>query len=162
MTVVTSPDPWTAFLDLLTKAIVPDWSGLIALLPFLILVGVIGPILSLLALMWLWHFITKRRMRVEVTEAEAQLAQLDTGGAPIFPANVPYCPEHGLVYPSSRVRCEIDGADLALRCPVDGTVRDAGTQTCKACGTRFVLGAVSTSDLVRRPAGPPPGGAAIA
>ncbi|MBX3031798.1 MAG: hypothetical protein KF809_16745 [Chloroflexi bacterium] len=159
---MTSPDPWTAFLDLLTKAIVPDWSGLIVLLPFLLLVGVLGPIMSLIALAWVYHFLTKRRARVRVAEAEATLAVLDAGGAPSYPANTPYCPEHALIYPVSRVRCEIDGADLAVRCPVDGTVRDAGTQTCNACGTRFVLGATSTSDLVRRPAGPPEGGAAVA
>ena len=60
---------------------------------------------------------------------------------PVFPANVPYCLEHSIIYPASRVRCEVDGADLSVRCPVDGTVRDASIQTCSGCGTRFVLGA---------------------
>jgi hypothetical protein len=109
-----------------------------------------------------WHAITARRARVKVSEAEARPAELDAGGEPVFPANVPYCPDHGLVFPSSAVRCTVDGADLAVRCPVDHTVRDASIQTCTACGTRYVLGAASTSALVRRTVGPPPGGAAVA
>jgi hypothetical protein len=157
-----SPDPWSAFLDQLTKVLVPDWSGLVTLLPFLIIIGVIGPILTLLALAWVWHWITARRARVSVREPEAQLAESDAGGQPSFPANVPYCGEHGLVFPPSAVRCTVDGADLSVRCPVDHTVRDAGIQTCTACGTRYVLGAASTSALVGRTVGPPPGGAAVA
>ena len=103
-----------------------------------------------------------RRPQVGVAETEPQLAALDAGGAPVFPANIPYCAEHRLVFPASAVRCTVDGADLSVRCPVDGTVRDASIQTCTACGTRYVLGAASTSALVRRPAGPPEGGAAVA
>ena len=100
--------------------------------------------------------------RVKVAEPEPTLAELDAGGQPMFPANVPYCGEHGLLFALSAVRCTIDGADLSVRCPVDHTVRDAALQTCTACGTRFVLGAASTSALVRRTVGPPPGGAAVA
>lgn len=155
-------DPWTAILDQMSKVFIPDWSGLIALLPFLLIVGVIGPIVSLLALAWAWHLITRRRARIKVNEPEPQLAALDAGGQPVFPANVPYCREHGLVFATSAVRCTIDGAELSVRCPVDHTVRDASIQTCTGCGTRYVLGAASTSALVRRTAGPPPGGAAVA
>jgi hypothetical protein len=157
-----NPDPWTAILDQLTKVFVPDWSGLILLMPFLILVGLVGPILTLLALAWVWHWITDRRARITVAEPEPQLAELDAGGQPVYPANVPYCGDHRLVFPPSATRCSVDGADLSVRCPVDDTVRDAAIQTCTACGTRFVLGAASTSALVRRTVGPPPGGAAVA
>lgn len=157
-----SPDPWSFVLDQLTKVFVPDWSGLIALLPLLLVVGVLGPILTLLALAWAWHWLTARRARVKVDEPDPRLAELDAGGLPRFPANVPYCADHGLVFAPSVVRCTIDGADLSVRCPVDHTVRDASIETCTACGTRFVLGAASTSALVRRTAGPPPGGAAVA
>jgi hypothetical protein len=157
-----SPDPWTSVLDQLTRVLVPDWSGLIELLPFLLLVGVVGPILTLLALAWAWHWLTIRRARIRVVEPEPRLAALDAGGQPVFPVNVPYCAEHGLVFAPSAVRCTVDGADLQVRCPVDHTVRDAAIDTCTACGTRFVLGAASTSALVRRTAGPPPGGAAVA
>jgi len=157
-----TPDPWSAILDQLSKLLVPDWSGLILLMPFLIIFGVLAPILTLLALAWGWHWLTARRARVRVAEPEPQPAALDAGGLPIYPANVPYCGEHRVVFPPSAVRCTVDGADLSVRCPVDDTVRDAAIQTCTACGTRFVLGAASTSALVRRTVGPPPGGAAVA
>ena len=80
----------------------------------------------------------------------------------MFPPNVPYCLEHSIIYPATDVRCAVDGADLSVRCPVDGTVRDASIQTCSGCGTRFVLGAGSAAALVRAPSGPPEGGAAVA
>jgi hypothetical protein len=159
---VESPDPWTYFLNWLTTVLVPDWTELVNMLPFWILLGVVGPIFTILALAWTWHVITDRHPRVNVADTEPQLAALDAGGAPLFPANVPYCAEHGLVFPPSAVRCTVDNADLSVRCPVDGTVRDASIQMCTACGTRYVLGAASTSVMVRRPAGPPPGGAAVA
>lgn len=155
-------DPWTAFLDWLTTIVVPDWTSLISTLPLLLLVGVVGPILSLLMLAWAWHFLRKRRARIDIGEPEGVLAPMGADGLPVFPANAPYCLEHGIIYPSSRVRCEIDSADLSVRCPVDGTVRDAGVQLCSGCGTRFVLGAASVPALVRRPTGPPEGGAAVA
>lgn len=157
-----SPDPWSYFLDQLTKVLVPDWTGLINLLPFLIIIGLIGPILTLLVLAWGWHWLTARRARVSVSEPGPQLARLDASGQPVIPANVPYCGEHRLLFAPAAVRCTVDGADLSVRCPVDHTVRDASIQTCGACGTRFVLGAASTSALVRRTVGPPPGGAAVA
>ena len=130
-----TPDPWTAILDQLTKLFVPDWSGLILLMPFLLIFGVIAPILTLVALAWGWHWLTARRARVKVAEPEAQLAALDAGGQPVFPANIPYCGEHGLVFPPSAVRCTVDSADLSVRCPVDDTVRDASIQTCTASST---------------------------
>ena len=46
-------DPWTAFLEWLQTILIPDWNGLIQLLPILLILGVVGPGLSLLALYWL-------------------------------------------------------------------------------------------------------------
>lgn len=157
-----SSDPWSAILDQLTKVLVPDWTGVIEMLPYLLLVGVVGPILTLLVLAWVWHWLTERRAKVTVSEPQPWLAALDAGGLPVFPANIPYCGEHRLLFPPSAVRCTVDGTDLSVRCPVDHTVRDASIQTCTACGTRFVLGSASTSALVQRAVGPPPGGAAVA
>jgi hypothetical protein len=159
---VSSPDPWTYFLDWLTTVLVPDWTELVSMLPFFLLLGVVGPILTLIGLMWVWHLFTARRAKVRVADRAPEPAALDAGGAPVFPANTPYCATHSLVFPGSAVRCTVDGADLSVRCPVDGTVRDASIQTCAGCGTRYVLGAVSTSALVRRVSGPPEGGAAVA
>jgi hypothetical protein len=159
---VPAPDPWTYFLDWLTTVIVPNWTELVSMLPFWILLGVVGPILTLIALAWVWHFMTKPRARVETGEPEGFPAPMGADGLPAFPANVPYCLEHSLIYPASRARCAVDGTDLSVRCPVDGTVRDASIQTCSGCGTRFVLGASSVPALVVRHAGPPEGGAAVA
>ena len=159
---MSAPDPWTYFLDWLTTVIVPNWTELVNMLPFWIVLGVVGPILSLLLLAWTWHFLSKPRAHIQTGEPEAVRAPLGADGQPLFPVSTPYCLEHGLIYPSSRVRCEIDGTDLSVRCPVDGTVRDASVQTCTGCGTRYVLGASSAPALVARRAGPPEGGAAVA
>ena len=157
-----APDPWTTFLDWLTTMVVPDWTALVATLPFLVVVGVAAPLFSLIVLAWVWHFFRKRRARFETGEPEGVPAPLGADGLPTFPTNVPYCLEHSVIYPASSVRCAVDSADLSVRCPVDGTVRDASIQTCSGCGTKFVLGASGGSVLVRRSAGPPEGGAAVA
>ncbi len=157
-----SPDPWTAFLDWLTTVLVPSWGELIALLPYVLIVAVVGPIITLLALMWGWHLVTRRRGRVTRAEAQPEPAPRLQDGTVAFPANVPYCEAHLLVYPSRARRCQLDGADLLVACPVDGTVRAAGVETCSACGTRFKLGATASAIAVVSPDGPPEGGAAIA
>jgi hypothetical protein len=159
---VPAPDPWTTFLDWLTTIVVPDWTALVSMMPFFVILGLVGPIVSLIVLAWVWHFLRKRRAHLSTSEPEGVVAAMGADGTPVFPANVPFCLEHSLIYPSSRVRCEIDGADLSVRCPVDDTVRDASIQLCSACGTRYVLGASSAPVLVRRSAGPPEGGAAVA
>ena len=155
-------DPWTTLLDWLSTVIVPNWTQLVGMLPFFLLLGVAGPLLSLIVLLWVWYFFKRRRAHVSVTEPDAVPAPLDAGGRPLFPPNAPYCLEHAVVYPPSRTACEVDGSNLAIRCPVDGTVRPATQQTCTACGTRFVLGSGSTPALVRRSGHPPEGGAAAA
>jgi hypothetical protein len=157
-----SPDPWTAFLDWLTTVIVPDWGELVGMLPFFLILGVVGPIVTLIALMWIWDLMKRERARVEVEDPDVTAAPRDAAGLPVFPANVPFCQEHALVYPPSQVRCQVDGSDLSVRCPVDDTVRLALEQTCRACGTRYVLGAARVPGLVRRTGRPPSGGAAVA
>jgi hypothetical protein len=157
-----SPDPWTAFLDWLTTVIVPDWGELVGMLPFFLILGVVGPIVTLIALLWVWDLMKRERARVELEEPDVVPAPRDASGLPMFPVNVPFCQEHALVYPASAVRCTIDGADLSVRCPVDATLRLAAEQTCRACGTRYVLGAATVPALVRRSGQPPGGGAAVA
>jgi len=159
---VPAPDPWTYFLTWLTTVIVPNWTELVNMLPFWVVLGIAGPIVSLIVLAWVWHFLRKPRARIEKGQPAGVPAPLGADGLPMFPANVPYCLEHSIIYPSTDVRCAVDGTDLSVRCPVDGTVRDASIQTCSGCGTRFVLGASSAPTLVIRRAGPPEGGAAVA
>ena len=140
----------------------PDWGGLIGLLPLFIIIGLLGPIVTLVALMWVWHSLHRRRGHVRLEEMAALPAPMDVEGRPSFPANVPYCEEHALLFPARARTCRIDGDLLRVSCPVDGTVRPAEVQTCPACGTRFVLGATAPSLMVASQGGPPEGGAAAA
>jgi hypothetical protein len=157
-----SPDPWTAFLDWLTTVLVPSWGELIGLLPYVLVIGVLGPILTLLALGWAWHLLTRQRARVRRRAAEAVPAPLDAHGLPVFPVNTPYCVEHALIHPPRARTCEVDRADLLVTCPTDGTVRAAEVQTCATCGTSYRLGATAPALLVVGSDGPPEGGAAVA
>ncbi len=43
---------WNGLLELTSKLVIPDWNALIALLPVLLLIGVVGPILTLVVLGW--------------------------------------------------------------------------------------------------------------
>jgi hypothetical protein len=158
----TSPDPWTALLDWLETVLAPAWGELIDLMPYFVILGIVGPILTIIGAMWVWYFLKRRRGHVGRTEAQASPASLDEAGAPLFPPSTPYCEEHALLYPPRVKECQADGADLQVACPVDGTVRSATIQVCPACGTRYVLGATSRPTVVTGAGGPPEGGAAAA
>jgi hypothetical protein len=157
-----SSDPWTSFLDWLSTVLVPGWGELIGLLPYVIAATIVGPILSILVLMWAWHLVSRRRGKVRHAEPQPAVAARDDKGVAVFPVNEPYCDEHALVFPPHATACTIDGGALEVACPVDGTVRDAEIDTCSGCGTKFKLGATSTSSVVLSSDGPPEGGAAIA
>jgi hypothetical protein len=159
---VTATDPWTAFLDWLTTVMVPDWNELVNMLPLFLVLGVVGPIVTLLVLMWVWYVFQRERPRIETEELAAMPAERDAAGEPVFPPNVPFCRVHAAIYSPSHVRCDRDGAELSVICPIDATIRAASEQTCRVCGTRYVLGASTIPALVRRPGSPPPGGAAVA
>jgi hypothetical protein len=155
-------DPWSAFLAWLSTILIPDWNGLIALLPILVILGLTGPILSLLALYWVYHLFTDRRGRVRHGEREPVPAPVGDDGQPAYPPNAPYCATHQLLYPATARRCEIDGEELLVRCPVDETTRPSSQQLCRVCGTRYQLGASLAPVVVRRTGRPPEGGAAVA
>ena len=112
-----SVDPWTAFLNWLQTIIVPDWSGLIGLLPILLIAGLIGPGLTFLALYWLYVRRTNRRGKVRTFEPEPVLAQIGADGAYAFPANAPYCQTHHLIYPATYRQCPVDGEELLRALP---------------------------------------------
>ena len=38
---------WSDLLGFISKLVIPDWSGLIALLPLFVLIGLVGPLLRL-------------------------------------------------------------------------------------------------------------------
>ncbi len=156
------PDAWTSILQTLERFIVPDWSDWIGLLPLLLVLTVIGPILSLLMLGWLHHFITKRRYRVRYVDPEPVNGTFDENGTLMVGPNIPFCARHGLIYPPTATICDVDKEELAVKCPVDDAPRTARQQTCGACGTRYVLGATPSAVTVRGSGRPPAGGAAVA
>jgi hypothetical protein len=158
----TPTDPWTAFLDWLSTILIPDWNGLINLLPILLILGVVGPGLTLLFLMWSYDLLKRRRGKVKTAEPEPIAAELAADGSYVYPANQPYCPTHRLIYPPQERVCLIDGAELMVRCPVDESVRAASQQLCRTCGTRYELGASLAPLVVTRRGQPPAGGAAVA
>lgn len=155
-------DPWTAFLNWLSTILIPDWSGLIALLPILVILGVTGPGLTVLMLYWLYHFVTDRRGKVRHAEREPVAAEIASDGTAIYPANAPYCATHRLIYPATARSCDADGEELMVRCPIDETTRPASQSLCRVCGTRYQLGASLSPVVVRRKGQPPEGGAAVA
>ncbi|MEO7118868.1 MAG: hypothetical protein ABIZ34_07850, partial [Candidatus Limnocylindrales bacterium] len=129
-------DPWTSFLAWLQSLIVPDWNAVISILPLLLVLGVVGPILSLMMLMQVWYLLHRQRGHVRVADADARPAERGSEGDPIFAANVPFCEKHALVYPANIRICEIDRVELSVRCPIDSTTRPATQELCRACGTR--------------------------
>ena len=157
-----APDPWTGFLDWLTTVLVPTWSELIALLPYVVFSTIVGPILMVIVLMWGWYLIKRRRGHVHRAEIQPVAAPRDAEGLAIFPPNAPYCEQHALVFPPHTKTCSINDYRLSVNCPVDDTVRDASLETCPACGTTYKLGSKARDMAVITSDGPPQGGAAIA
>ena len=155
-------DPWTAFLEWLQTILIPDWNGLIQLLPILLILGVVGPGLTLLGLYWFYVVATSRRGKVRIDDVNPTPAERAADGTPAYPPNVPYCATHELLYPPTAKTCEIDGEELRVRCPVDDVVRVASQPICRSCGTRYELGASLAPIAVRRRGRPPAGGAAVA
>ena len=148
---------WTQLLTFITNLVIPDWGALVSLLPIFLLVGVVGPIVTLLAVYWFVYAVRRPRTRVRFDDG-ARPALLEAG-LPAFPPGRPYCPRHALVHPPGATACEVDGEPLAVVCPMCGLGREAEIDTCGNCG--LVLKVVPRARALS-PAGPPPGGAAVA
>ncbi len=149
---------WDQVIKVITSFVIPDWGALIALLPVLVLVFVVGPILTLLALAWVVYVVRRPRPRVSIEEGPRPV-EIGADGSARYPVGLPYCPTDGLVYASGTTRCRTCGEELAVVCPMCGLGRSAGLTTCGNCG--LVL-RVEERARVLRPAGPPPDGAAVA
>ena len=145
-------------IDFLQPILIPDWKALINLLPVFLVIGVVGPLISLLALGWFLYIVGKPRSRIPYAEPQPRLAEL-VDGQPVYPVGEPYCTTDRLIYPSGATRCDTCHRDLAVICPKCGTGRAAWIDTCGTCG--LVLKINHTVPALR-PAGPPPGGAAAA
>ncbi|MEA2519121.1 MAG: hypothetical protein QOF49_1201 [Chloroflexota bacterium] len=159
MTVIDSISKlWSDLLGFMTTLVIPDWAGLIQLLPVFVLIGVVGPLVSLIVLGWLAYTVTKPRVKVRYDEG-TKVAPRDHLGRPIVPAGEPYCPKDGLIYASGTTRCDVDRTNLLVQCPKCDVVREAGISTCGNCG--LVL-RIEPRALIIASDGPPKGGAAIA
>ena len=145
-------------IDFLQPILIPDWRALIDLLPIFLVIGVLGPLLSLLALGWFIYVVGKPRNRIAYAAPRPRPARL-VDGRPEYPTGEPYCEVDRLIYPFGATRCETCGRDLAVICPKCQTGRQAFVDTCGTCG--LVLKIDHTVPVVA-PAGPPPGGAAVA
>ena len=145
-------------IDFLQPILIPDWRALIDLLPILLLIGVVGPLLSLLAFGWFLYIVGRPRSRIPYQAPAPQPARI-VDGQPDYPPGEPYCAFDRLVYPPGETRCATCGRDLAVICPKCSTGRPAQIDTCGTCG--LVL-KIDRGVPALRPAGPPPGGAAAA
>jgi hypothetical protein len=150
---------WTQILGVMSIFVMPDWGFLIGLLPVLIVIGLIGPFLTGLALGTLIYLVRKPRVKVAFVEGP-QVAQIGPGGEPVFPVGLPHCRRDALIYPSGTVRCERCHDPLTVVCPMCGLGRLALVDTCSNCG--LVLKVKTRAVAVRSTAGPKPGGAAAA
>jgi hypothetical protein len=150
---------WTQILEVTSIFVMPDWGFLISMLPVLIVVGLVGPFLTGLAIGTVIYLATKPRVKVSFVEGP-RVAEIGPGGEPVFPVGLPHCRRHGLVYEPGMVRCDTDGEPLAVICPMCGLGRQALADTCTNCG--LVLKVKPRAVAVRKQAGPKAGGAAAA
>lgn len=148
---------WTGLIDLSSKLVIPDWGSLVNLLPIFLIVGVVGPLLTLLVLAWLVYGVRKPRLATGYVDLR-RAAPLDGDGRPLFPVGEPYSPAEAMIYEPGATR-DGSGRELVVACPKCGLVRPADRERCGNCGLAFTL---QPSTVAVRPAGPPPGGAAAA
>jgi hypothetical protein len=150
---------WTQILGIMTLFITPDWGGLVGLLPVFVVIGLVGPFLTFLALGTVIYLVRKPRVKM-VFEEGPRVAEIGPGGEPIFPVGLPHCRRDALVYPSGTLRCEVCRDELAVICPMCSLGRSARIDTCTNCG--LVLKVKPQAVAVRTTVGPKPGGAAAA
>jgi len=150
---------WTQILEITSIFLMPDWTFVVSLLPIVILLGLVGPFLTGLAIGTVVYLVMKPRVKVAFEEGP-RVAELGPGGEPIYPVGLPHCRRDALVYPSGTLRCERCRDELAVICPMCSLGRSAIIDTCTNCG--LVLKVVPRAVAVRSTPGPKPGGAAVA
>lgn len=148
---------WNGLLQFTAIFVTPDWKDPVSWLPLLLLVGVVGPLLSLVALAWLRYGILRPRSRPAFADPRRP-APVDAHGNPVYPSGEPYSPREQMIYEPGATR-SVGGDELVVGCPKCQLVRSAALDTCGNCGLSFTLKPTTRS---LRPAGPPPGGAAAA
>ena len=150
---------WKQILKITAVFVTPNWSDVVGWLPLLLLVGAVGPLLTLVVLFWVYYQFRKPRVRYVYAEP-SRTAPRDEKGDPVYPTGEPHCPRDGRIYTSGVTRCTVCGDRLQVICPKCHVIRDAVDDTCGNCGLSFTLKPVLRT--ARRTSGPPPGGAAIA
>lgn len=150
---------WNQILEVTSLFVIPDWSAVIGLLPVLVVLGLVAPFLTFLALGTVIYLIRKPRVKVAFEEG-ARFARIGADGEPVFPVGLPYCRRDALIYPSGTHRCDRCRDQLAVTCPMCGLGRSALIDTCANCG--LVLKVKSKAMVVVATPGPKPGGAAAA
>ena len=150
---------WQSILDITSMFVIPDWNNVISLLPVLIFLGVVGPLITFTILGILVYQARKPRVAVKIVEGP-EIAERDEDGAPIFPVGRAFCRRDRLVYPTIQDLCDTCREELAVICPMCSLGRPARIDTCPNCG--LVLNIRPSATVVRKAAGPKPGGAAVA
>ena len=150
---------WSQILQVTSLFVIPDWGQVIGALPVVVVLGLVAPFLTFLALGTVIYMARKPRVKVRFEEGP-RVAEIGADAQPIFPIGLPHCRRDGLVYPSGTLRCERCHDDLAVVCPMCSLGRSALIDTCSNCG--LVLKVRSRAVAVRASVGPRPGGAAVA
>jgi hypothetical protein len=146
---------WSSFIEATSAFVIPDWGQLIGLLPVFLIIGVVGPLLTIIILFWVRYWILKPRVSAGYADTR-RLAAIGDDGQPIFPAGEPYSLRERMIYESGATRSE-SGEELLVACPKCGLVRSAAVDTCGNCGLSFTI---TPPTRTIRPAAPPPGGRA--
>jgi hypothetical protein len=157
--VETAQDLWNQLLEFTGMFVVPDWDWLLSIIPVLIFL-LVGGALTLGLVAWFIYFLRKPRTRLAIDDGPRPAAR-DDQGQPIAPPGEPFCVRDAVIYPLSTLRCERCSDLLTVTCPMCGLARTVDVGTCANCGLVLRIDP-SARTRVARPAGPPPGGAAIA
>lgn len=150
---------WKQILEITSIFVLPNWGDVIGLLPVLVVLGLVAPFLTFVALGMVIYVARRPRVKVSFEEGP-RVAEIGPGGEPVFPVGLPYCRRDALTYPSGTQRCDRCHNQLAVVCPMCSSARSARLDTCADCG--LVLKVKPRTVAVRSPAGPRPGGAAAA
>ena len=148
---------WGDFLAWLSTIVIPDWSAIIALIPLLLLLGLIGPLLTLAVLAWLGYGITKPRTVMKFVEG-TRTAPLDHLGKPIFRRASRTCPARRADL--RRRRDPLRPGQDAVRSAARSAAWSATPTSGPAATGQYLR--VESRTLIAATDGPPPGGAAVA
>jgi hypothetical protein len=148
---------WSSFLQFSAQFVTPDWGKLIGVIPYLLVIGVVGPLLTILLLSWLRYGALRPRRKASFADLRRP-APLDADGNPVYPTGEPYSTAEQMIYEPGATR-SMSGLPLVVACPKCALVRSADRDTCGNCGLSFSIKPVTRSSGA---ASRPSGGAAAA